>query len=72
MVAGATGVVMLFVVVDTLSKASADPLTVPPAMADIGPHVPLDAFETVSVAERTPTAEGVLVTVNVQSTLLSA
>ena len=70
LVVGATGVVVLFVVVDALSKASTEPLTGPPsAMFAL---VPLDAFDTVKVAERTPAAEGVLVTVTVQSTVLSA
>ena len=68
-VVGATGVVALLAVVDTLSKTSADPETVPTRLTSALP--PLEALETVKVAERSPAAEGVLVIVTVQSTVLS-
>ena len=49
--------------------ASADPETGP--MRAIFAFVPLAVLETVSVAERKPFAEGVLVTVTVQSAVSS-
>src|SRR5580698_9877378 len=67
LVVGAIGVVVPLAVVDALSKASADPDTEPPSA--ISAVAPLDAFATVSVAERKPVAEGVLVTAIVQSTV---
>jgi hypothetical protein len=67
LVVGATGVVLLFAVVDALSKASTEPEMFPPSAILALP----EEFDTVSVAERNPTAEGVFVTVTVQSTVLS-
>ena len=67
---GATGVVMLFVVVEALSKASADPAT--ELSSAMFASSPLDAFAIVKVAERNPAAEGTLATATTQSTVLSA
>ena len=69
-VVGATGVVTLFVVVDALSKASTEPVTVPPR-ATVNAS-PLEALDTVISAERRPASEGVAVTVTLQSTESSA
>jgi hypothetical protein len=67
LVVGATGVVELFVVVETLSKARAEPATVP-ASATLASAL-AEAFDTVNMAERKPAADGVLATATVQSTV---
>jgi len=69
MVEGETWVVVLFPVVETLSNASAEPAALPLSAIFASPP---EVFITVSVAERSPTADGVLLTAMVQSRVLSA